>query len=1124
MRAEAGQLAVRAPEGEITPELQAQLAARKSEILAHLRAASADEAQRARAPELRKREREQPVVQSFAQQRLWYLDQLEPFSSLYNMTPTFRLRGAVDATSLQRALDEILRRHDVLRTRLSMEQGLPTQAVDPHGTLRLKRVDMRRFSETEREGELRRMLVEDAGEPFDLANDLLIRAALYDLGDNDHVFALVVHHAVFDGWSLGVFLRELSTLYSAYQNGETPQLEELPVQYADFSVWQRESFERGELERQKHYWTDRLGGQLPTLGLPTDRPRPRVQSYRGGRLDWRTPPEVAEGLRRFARHQRATAYMVLLAAFKSTLFRYTGEPDVIVGAPVACRTTPSCDGLIGLFANTLVFRTDLEGNPSFAEAVDRVRETCLGAFSHQDMPFERLVEEIQPDRDTSRTPVFQAMFSMEEEGNRSAKLGEIALEPIDVDHAVARTDLCMWLRPAADGQGFEGHLEYCRDLFDRATMQRFLRHFDSLLGAGLDAPGEPIEQLPMLDDSERERVLVDWNNTDEEYDRGQTICGLIESTVRETPGRSAVSYGGKQLTYAQLDARANQLASSLRSLGVGTDSLVGIHLERSELMVIAVLGILKAGAAFLPLDPHYPRARLELMVGDSGTRVVVSESSLAGDHPPLSDELVLLDQAFGDNLPDRPPVAADEVSPDDLAYVIYTSGSTGTPKGVAVEHRAAVNFLDSMARRPGIGADDRVLAITTLSFDISVLELLLPLTVGAHVVIADPLRTSDVRQLIAQIEAEDITFMQATPTTWRMLLEAGWEGSSKLKVLCGGEEFPLDLADELVDRVGSVWNMYGPTETTIWSACHRLAETRGSVPIGRPIGNTRIYVLDRHQAPVPVGVPGELWIGGAGLARGYLGRPDKTAEAFVDVDPGNGTQRLYRTGDLGRFREDGTIEYLGRIDSQIKLRGFRIELGEIEASIARHPEVRQAVVALQEVRPGDERLFAYLVAEQGASLSAKEIKEHVRSTLPEYMVPQHVVSIDAVPLTQNGKVDRRALPSLGAFGGATLRDGFEAPSTDAEKLLAKIWADALDVERIGVSDNFFDLGGHSLLAMRVIYQLEESSGHRLTPMQLALQTLGQLASLCEGAPDAAPRGASLSRRVVKAVRSAVTGT
>jgi amino acid adenylation domain-containing protein len=1068
---------------------------------------------------------------SFAQERLWVLDQLEPANPSYNMPSALRLRGLLEIPLLAASLGEIVRRHEALRTVFREAGGTPVQAIRPPAPFALPVIDLSALPEGAREAAARQLAAAEAARPFDLARGPLFRAGLLRLVPGDHLLVANMHHIVSDGWSVAIFLAELSALYGAGQAGRPSPLPELAVQYADFALWQRRWLAGEVLDEQLRYWRRRLAGAPALLELPSDRPRPPLQTFRGARQPWGLPAAAAADLLAAAREARVTPFMLLLAAFQSLLHRYTGADDVVVGTPLAGRTRREVEPLIGFFVNTLVLRTGMAGDPGFAELLARVRETALGAFAHQDLPFERLVAELRPERHLAHSPVFQVMFTLQNAPAPRLDLPGLDLAPVEAPARAARYDWSLSLTAAEAGIG--GYLEYNTDLFDRATIRRALGHLAALLAAAAAEPSRRLSELPLLPAAERRQILAEWNATAAPAWAGP-VDELFAAQAARTPEAVAVICRGEPLTYGELDVRAGRLAGRLRALGVGPETPVALAMERSLAMVVGLLGIWKAGGAYLPLDPAYPRERLAYMLEDSRAPVLVTQEPLAGELAGggWAGEVVCLGP--GGDLPGQPPGEFEEVAagtgPDNLAYILYTSGSTGRPKGVQVTHRALANFLGSMQREPGLSRQDVFVAVTSLSFDIAGLELWLPLVTGARVVLATRPETADGLLLRALVEEWGGTALQGTPATWRLLIAAGWRGGAGFKALCGGEAFPPALAAELGERAGSVWNLYGPTETTIWSAVAPVRDLAAGapVPVGRPIDATRIHLLgplDPHGEPVPAGVAGELLIGGAGLARGYLARPDLTAEKFVPdpfaAAPG---ERLYRTGDLARYRPDGSLECLGRLDAQVKVRGFRIELGEIEAVLARHPAVAQAAAAVR--GEGEARgLVAYVVprtAEQPHQpVDAGELRAALRRSLPDYMVPAIVMELAALPLTPNGKVDRRALPTP----ERSRSRGYAPPRTPAEEILAGVWERVLglsgegadETARVGIHDNFFDLGGHSVLAIQIVARAREA-GLLLTPIQIFQRpTIAELAELAvpasppaEAAPAPEPDAVDLA--------------
>jgi amino acid adenylation domain-containing protein len=1060
-------------------------------------------------PPIRAISREEPLTLSFAQQRLWFLDRLEEGQSVaYQVPRAIRLEGDLQVDALERAFNEIVRRHEVLRTIFGPGEEGPLQFIVPESQTSLGLIDLVGCPEGEREAELRRRLRGEIYEPFDLARGPLLRTRLYRLGEQEHVLLLNMHHIVTDGWSMGVLFRELSLLYAAFCKGQPSPLPELAIQYADYARWQRNWLQGVALERQLEYWKEQLAGAPARLELPTDRPRPPVQTFRGGKVAFIIPKEVAAGLKGVGRRAGATPFMTLYGAFAVLLSRWSGQEDLVIGSPIAGRRHVALETLIGFLVNTLALRADLSGDPSFWELLGRIKTMTLEAYAHQDLPFEQLVEELQPTRSLSYTPLFQVMLVMQNAPVVAIDLGELKATPVESGYAAAKFDLTLGLQEVEEG--LRGSFNYNADLFDEETIGRMADQFQLLLEGIVAEPEGRISKLALLRGAERHRILVEWNQTAVDYPKARCVHELVEEQAEHTPEAVAAVFESTQLTYRKLNDRANQLAHHLQELGVGPDTLVGICLERSLDMVVGLLGILKAGGAYVPLDPGYPKERLTFMVRDSGAAVLLTQQGLRDQLQVQNPncQILCLDAEWGmiARCPTRNPISG--VSPENLAYVIYTSGSTGRPKGVEIEHRALTNFLCSMAQEPGLSETDVVLAVTILAFDIAGLELFLPLITGARIELASRKTAQDGAALARTLSSSGATTMQATPATWRLLFESGWKGDRRLRVLCGGEAMDRDLAARLVSTCGSVWNMYGPTETTIWSSVARIESDE--VTIGRPIANTQMYVLDGTREPVPPGVTGELHIGGVQLARGYLGRPELTAEKFVQNPFGEG--RLYKTGDLARYRSDGVIEFLGRIDNQVKIRGFRIELGEIETVLGQHPSVQESIVIAREDIPGGKRLVAYVVARDhtpgderlsrhavsgNGATSPSELREFLQVKLPDYMVPAAFVPLETLPLTPNGKVDRKALPKPDLEAVAD-ESKFVAPSTPTQIVLARIWSKVLGLQEVGIHDNFFELGGHSLLALRIFSEIEKELGDRL-PLATLFQapTIEKLATVLD---------------------------
>lgn len=1064
---------------------------------------------------------------SFAQARLWFLNQLEP-NAAYNIPVALRLKSQLNVTALQQSLNEILRRHEALRTTFVAVEGQPVQVIASKQTLTLPVVDLQELQQAIH------LATELAQQPFDLARDLLLRAKLLRLDTDEHVLVLVIHHIVFDGWSLGVFIQELATLYEAFAIALPSPLSELSIQYADFALWQRQWLQGEVLETQLAYWKQQLA-DLPVLQLPTDRPRPVVQTFRGAVEFLMLPKSLTEALKALSQGSGVSLFMTLLAAFKTLLYRYTGQDDIVVGSGIANRHRGGIDSLIGFFVNILVLRTDLSANPSFRELLDRVRKITLDAYDHQDLPFEKLVEELQPERELARMPLFQVVFVLQNAPMRSLELPGLTLSPLAIHTKTARFDIEVELveRP----EGLYGSFEYNTDLFDAATIARMLGHFQTLLEGIVADPEQRLADLPLLTEAERQQLLVEWNDTQMDYPQNKCIHQLFEAQVEQTPDAVAVVFASQQLTYQELNARANQLAYYLHSLGVGVESLVGLCLEHSLEMVVGILGVLKVGGAYLPLEPRLPQERLAFMLQDAQVSVLLTQKHLVEQLPKSQAQVVCLDADWETITinSDRNPLSP--VKPDNLAYVIYTSGSTGQPKGVEIQHSGLVNLVTWHQRAYSVTSADRATQLAGPAFDASVWELWPYLTAGASIHVPTRELCLSPLKLLEWLATEAITICFMPTPLFTTVVEQWPTGLALRFLLIGGDKLQRSPRKAFTF---SLVNHYGPTENTVVTTCATVASaTDTPPPIGRAIANTQVYLLDANLQPVPIGVPGELYISGVGLARGYLNRPELTAEKFIP-NPLNNSKfktltgaspipemnsgdrrvqnskfnRLYKTGDLARYLPNGNIEFLGRIDQQVKIRGFRIELGEIEAVLSQHPTVQETVVLAREYAPSDNRLVAYVVPNEGeipTVMSAREVavsppvaaypqlvpewRRFVEERLPDYMVPSAFVVLEALPLTPNGKVDRRALPAPDR-AGFDLQDAFVAPRDTLELQLTHIWEELLGVSPIGVTNNFFELGGHSLLAVRLIAQIQKQFGQNL-PLATLFQgaTIKRLAGI-----------------------------
>jgi amino acid adenylation domain-containing protein/non-ribosomal peptide synthase protein (TIGR01720 family) len=1097
--ADGDRLRCNAPKGGLTPDLRKELAAHKSAILALLR--KADGVTSSAALPLKPVERSRDLPLSFAQQRLWFLNQLGT-GSAYNIPLAIRLSGLPNIKALEDSLNEIIRRHEALRTTFRASGGRPVQVIAEKISLEMPLIDLSGQPKAERELAAKRLASNEAMRRFDFVKGPLFNAALIRLSEDEHILLLTMHHIITDGWSMSVFTAELATLYKAYCIGEASPLAALPIQYADFAHWQREWLQGEILENQVSYWRKQLEG-VPVLQLLTDRPRPSVQTYEGARRNIALSPTLTAALHDLCRRQGVTLFMTMLAAFQTLLFRYTGQEDIVVGSPIANRNRTEIEGLIGFFVNSLAMRTDLSGNPTFSELIRRVQGVALGAYEHQDLPFEKLVERLNPERDMSHNPLFQIMFAIQSLSVEELQLPGLTLSPFSIERVTASFDieLHLWEKP----EGLSGMVVYNIDLFDDATIARLVGHYETLLESIVADPDQRISDVQILSDTERKQVLVGWNDTSNYYPNDKCIHHLFEEQVESTPDAVAVVFKNQQLTYQQLNQRANQLAHHLLSLGVGPEVPVGICVERSLEMLVGLLAILKAGGAYVPLDPNYPHERLSYLLSDSGIGVLVTNHQLFASVASPNVQKVYMDREWGaieqhsqDNLEVR-------LGSDNLAYVIYTSGSTGFPKGVLVEHRNVVRLFTATQSWYEFNANDVWTNHHSIAFDFSVWEIWGALLYGGRLVIVPYWSSRDPQRFYDLLCKEKVTVLNQTPSAFRQLMEIeksdGRQAELYLRlVIFGGETLePKSLKpwfEKYGDQSPQLVNMYGITETTVHVTYRPLTSkdvNSSRSAIGRPIPDLQMYILDDNFQPAPIGVKGEMFVGGAGVARGYLNRHQLSKERFIAnpfSDQGEG--RLYKTGDLARYLPNGEIEYLGRKDNQVKIRGFRIELGEIESALNTHPQVQQAVVIAREDIPGNKQLVAYVVSSSDA-VSTNELRELIKSKLPEYMVPSAFIPLDILPLTANGKVDRQALP---APDGETKReDGYLEPRTEIEQTLAKIWQELLLKEQIGIDENFFEIGGDSILSIQVVSRAK-NSGIQITAKQIFQnQTIADLATV-----------------------------
>ncbi len=1064
-------------------------------------------------PELRPIPRDSELPLSFSQQRLWFLEQLDPANIAYNIPYSVRLKGTLDRNALERCLNEIVRRHEVLRTTFTMRNGKTVQVINPAEPWVLELHDLQHLPRDEREPEARRLAMEESRQPFDLARGPMVRTTLLCLDEQDHVLLLTMHHIVFDAWSIGILLQEMGALYQAFTAGRPSPLPELPVQYADFAHWQTNLLQGETLAGHVDYWRAQLEG-VATLELPTDRPRPAVQTFKGAHQLFTLSDSLAQSVHDLSRREGVTLFMTLLAAFQVLLHRYTAQTDISVGTPIANRNYREIEGLIGFFINTLVLRTDLSGDPSFHELLQRVRDTALNAYAHQDLPFEKLVEELQPERNLGRTPFFQVLFTVRNSTSSRLTLPDLSLEGLDVETGTSKFDLLMMVDETEHGINFG--IEYNTDLFDDSTITRMAGHFENLLTGIVMAPDSQLSYLPLLSEHEEQQLVHDWNATAHSYPIEQCIPQMFEEQVERTPDAVALVFEDIELTYRELNDRANQLAHHLRELGIGPDVFAGILLERSIEMMVSVLAVMKAGGAYLALDPAYPRERIAYMLEDSNARVLLSQKLFSKELSGVPIPVVLLDSDWT-TVSDKPihnlrPAAFS----DNLVYVTYTSGSTGKPKGIAMPHRAVRNLLEWQFCETHLPPGARTLQFASLSFDVSFQDMFSTWGSGGTVVLITGEARRDLASL-SQVLVEKKVDRLFIPAVALQQLAEGFCANDRItaslkKVIAGSEQLQITRAltrmfTELSEC--TLHNEYGPSETHVVTELalpKSVTEWPERPAVGKPIYNTQVYILDPHLKPVPIGVSGELFLGGAGVSRGYLGRPDLTAEKFVpDPFSGQPGQRLYRTGDLGRWLADGNVVFLGRMDFQVKIRGFRVEPGEIEVALNAHWAVRETVVLAREDEPGKRRLVAYIVLAEDSAPTVSELRSFLLTTLPDYMVPSAFVFLDALPLTPNGKVNRKALP-VPDQSRPELERAYVAPRSALEEVVAECWATVLGLERVGVNDDFFELGGHSLLATQVIGRLRE-----VFPLELPLRTLFE-----------APTVAGLSERMVQEVAQAET--
>lgn len=1034
---------------------------------------------------------------SFAQERLWFLSQLQSESTFYNEAGAIELVGKLDIPILTQSLQEIVRRHEILRTTFSTDdEGYVRQFIAPELKVVIRYEELQMLPSHQQIDETKRFMLDEVKRPFDLNVGPLIRFILIQFAAEKYILLTSLHHIIADEWSIRILLHELGAIYSALRAGESLSFAELPIQYADYACWQREWLKGSTFNKQIAYWTEQLRGSPALLELPIDFSRPSVLQHVGARHHFTIPQETAISLIQLGKNHGATLFMTLAATFAIFLNRYTNQDDICIGYPIANRARAGLQELIGFFANTLVLRTDLSGNPTFLEILLRVRKVCLEAQAHQDCPFEKLVEVLAPVRNINHNPLFQVMFVFQNTtAEKRLELSDIKLTELEVETESAKFDLTLGIRE--ENGMLRGWFEYDTGLFHKNTIARWVAHYQQLLKRITLVVDRPLSNISILPDEERDQLLLRWNNTKTEYPRGKCIHHLFEDQVKQDPDAIALVFEGEQLTYGELNRKSNRLAHYLRAQGVGPEKLVGICVERSLEMIVGILGILKAGGAYLPIDPDYPKERIVFMLADADPAVILIHEATRGVVPDEANVFDLNIEGNGtEKFSEGNPVYWIQVQ--NLAYVIYTSGSTGKPKGSSLAHQGVVNRLIWMQQQYPINEEDSVLQKTPFSFDVSVWEFFWPLMVGARLVVLSPGAHKDSHRITELIKQERISTLHFVPSMLSVFLETADVSlcQSLKQVFCSGEALSVNLQKQFFAKISArLHNLYGPTEASVevtyWTCMRDSADA--AVPIGRPIANARIYLLDGYLNPVPLGVAGELYIGGIGLARGYLNQSELTADRFIP-DPFERTGgRLYRTGDLARYRVDGNIEYIGRTDHQVKIRGFRIELGEIEAILLRHSQIREAVVvARAESTSGNQRLVAYVVGKE-IEPSIEDLRTYLKEYLPDYMVPAAFVWLDCLPLNTNGKIDRKALPQPDV--DTQFADRYVAPRTHTEEAIALIWAEVLGLERVGIHDNFFELGGHSLLVTQVILRIHTKL-HIKIPLRSVFEA-GTIADLAE---------------------------
>ncbi len=1014
----------------------------------------------------------------------------------YNEISSICLRGELDQNAFVKALSLVVDRNASLRTTFS-EDGLQVH-VHSHLDYAFETFDWSQEVNLDPAQKNLEVVQKQACTPFDLVKGPLLRVALQKYSATNHRMTFSAHHIVLDGWSLAVFCRDLGRFYDSIRTGKQAKLPEAS-QYDEYARAESEYFASTEGQSDEDFWVSQFEDSIPVLDLPTENPRPALRTYYGRRYSHYIPSDHVRQLKKLGAKNGCSLFNTMLAAFESFVARLSGTYDFCLGIPTSGQAAMDQPELIGHCVNTIPLRTQVDPADPFLTYLKKSQRELLDALEHQRYSYGTLLRRLAPPRDPSRPPMLSVSFNIDPVLDTS----EMGFEGLEIDVVVEPRSFenFEWFINGVinKDESLELQIQYNAELYTRQSMEFYFEGFQAFLESIIQMPDQPLYDYPMMSVEQRNQVLVQWNETELEYPLESTLHSEFSRQATETPTKVAVQFEDRKLTYAEVETQANQISRYLNQQGLGAGDLVGICVDRNEQMLVTLLGILKSGAGYVPLDPAYPTDRLQYMCEHSQLKVVLTQASLANRAEEFGKPTLVLDEVRSNvEQMDSQPLNLD-IEPSNTCYVIYTSGSTGKPKGVQVPHGTVVNFLYSMRQQPGFTANDSIMAVTTLSFDIAVLELYLPTITGGKTVIASSEVAVDGTKLITAMEANDVTFLQATPATWRMLIQSGWQGSDKLKVLCGGEPMPADLVEPLLERCSELWNMYGPTETTVWSAAYQITNAKAPILIGKPIGNTQIFILDQQGKEVPIGCEGEVFIGGAGVTHGYLHQPNLTSERFIDnpyFDPFANliNHRLYKTGDLAKFRFDGNIQFLRRDDKQVKVRGFRIELGEIEQQLKSHDSIEQALVVVREDSEGDARLVAYLVAKSSQELDYQELRSHMRDRVPYYMVPQHFITLSAFPKTSNGKIDYKSLPAPNEQAG-TETVVLSLPETASQKLLATIWSDVLEVSEISLMDNFFDLGGHSLLVMKVIAKVEEATGHRLSPQDFLVGTLEQMATL-----------------------------